>query len=165
MKKLLSQSRNSRGITIRRIGTISRLFIVYSDCNLDYLLNQDWTDLAAILESRHPSEEEVTGWLKFLRAALSMEISPTNFTYLPFLQLYRRTQSNISIVNKKMVSIYNVITYCIFGIYHLLQKWIVKIAPAFAPAHIFCTIKTFFKVALYSQGNYRLLFHRILKKN
>ena len=78
-------------------------------------------------------------------AALSMEISTTNFiTYLVFLQLYRRTQSNISIVNKKIVSIYNVITCCLFGIYHLLQKWIVQIAPVSAPAHIFCNIQDLF---------------------
>ena len=67
MKRLLCQSRNSRGTTIGRIGTISRLFIVISGCNPDSLLNQDWTDLGDILESRHPSEEEVTGWLQFLR--------------------------------------------------------------------------------------------------
>ena len=35
LESVKEQSRD----TIRRIGTISRLFIVYSDCNLDYLLN------------------------------------------------------------------------------------------------------------------------------
>ena len=78
-------------------------------------------------------------------AALSMEISTNNFiTYLVLLQLYHMTQSNISIVNKKIVSIYNVFTSCLFGIYHLLQKWIVQLAPVSTLAHIFCNIQDIF---------------------